>query len=333
MVGAVVLVFAVPVLQARCVPERPERGSIVTCSARLRPQGPVTLIEKRALAGGHAEVERESAELADGAIDWSGPAVVDTTVVFRVKPKGASRELTAAARYAVQPRRWPASLGLESLPWEYGPDDLFGGYPPRLAPGSTLEDPTPGQGALAVTRIDLDNAPWLLATEGPNARWYYVSEPLRAPARYRVYLSRALKSDDPFFVAQHAETVPQTLGAGHALTMERSQADTHCDEAAMSKLRFDILRHEGASDAPYPNHRSEYQRALSQELTLQAELEALTGHLDDFTPPAPSFAEAISARIRAWLEAARARQQWLETAEGRVVFRCTLRYPQPAGAR
>ena len=332
MLPLLLAALAAPTLQVRCAPEAPERGAIVTCSARLNPPGPATLVERRASAGGHVLSETEGLLLERGAVDWSGPAVVDTAVIFRLRPKGASRDLAGAARFTVRPRQWPATLGLRALPWEYGPDELFGGHPPRIAPGSSLEDPVPGRGALAVTRVTLENPPWALAAEGPNARWYYTVAPLTAPATFRVFLSRALREGDPFFELQHVEPLRQTPGLGRKLSMTVGNEDQHCDREAMEKLRADILRHEGAVATSEPNHRSAYEAALGKSFALQADLEALTGHLDEHAPPQPSFTDVLSTRVAAHLDRLREEQAWLEQSASRVLFRCTLRYPAAADA-
>lgn len=284
-------------MSLRCVPERPSRGERVECVVRA-PE-PFAVIEWRSEAEGH---------VVHNALDvrsWAGPAAVDTNVSITVRdPQGTH---VASAGFVVAPRAFPRTgLHEEPPPWSYGEDALFGGWPPRVSGGASGLDPLVADGALGVFLITLPTPRTRYVEEGPDARWFYVEEPLAQP-EVRTRLSRALKPGDPFYAAQR----------GGPFTGVRPP----CDAAGMDLLRERVAAHEAL-------HFAETRRAFARR-DLARETEAMHLFLDEAMSGDPLH-EQVRARIQGFLDGLRRDQRVTVDERAPVLLRCVLRYP--AGA-
>lgn len=310
-----------PRLDVRCLPARALRGTQVACTASVVPPQTALLVERLAVAGGHTLRDDSEVKLEPGALfTWAGAAVVPTTVVVRAVAAGQS--LRGEASFTVAAREWPA-LALRPLPppqleqnagWEYGPDALFGGWPPAVREAGAQGTDRAGDriladGSLGIFRLTLASPPTQYVSEGPNARWFYVAEPAPAPVA-RVFLSRALRPGDPFYEAQQG-------GAGDGLR-ERG-----CGFHDLEVLRTGVLQHEGAVAGPQPSHRSESLRRLEEE-ALQRKLEELTLFLDD-AMDGPPLSTRIDTRIRDFLASLTAGQRLSVDQRAPVRLSCRLR--------
>jgi hypothetical protein len=240
---------------------------------------------------------------AGGEARWSGPAVLDTTVTFRIR--AGSGELRGDASFAVEPRRWPRlQLAGAVAPWDYGKDDLFGGWPPRARGDGLVED-----GTLSIFVLSFAAPQVAYADEGPNARWLYVDRPARPPVG-RVFLSRALRPGDAFYDAQR--------GGGDRLRPV-------CTRDDMELLTRRLLEHEGAARSSGPSHFGESQRAFA-ERDLQAELEAQTLFYDDAVV-GPTLGERLDSFVKSTLRRIRTDQD--ETVDHRAPVRITCHFARP----
>ena len=302
---------ATAAVSVRCVPERPSRGERVECVVRA-PE-PFAIVEWRAEAQGH---------VVHNALDvrsWAGPAAVDTNVFVTVRSEGgtappgmqvrgpasASGVVTASAGFVVAPRSFPrVDLHAEPPPWSYGEDSLFGGWPPLVRGGSSAVDPIAADGSLGVFLITLPTPRTRYVEEGPDARWFYVEEPLAQP-ELRMRLSRALKPGDPFYAAQR----PGSIGLSR----------WPCDAGEMDLLRQRVVDHE-------TRHFAETRRAFARR-DLSREIEAMHLFLDDAMRGDPLH-EQVHARLQSFLDQLRRDQRETVDVRAPVLLRCRLRYPQ-----
>jgi hypothetical protein len=276
----------------------------VTCFARVEPAQPFLLLEKRARAAGHEVVDSATERFeAGGEARWAGPAVLDTTVVMRARV--ASGELRGEASFAVEPRRWPRlRLAGPVAPWDYGRDELFGGWPPRARGDGLVED-----GTLSVFVLSLTAPQVAYADEGPDARWLYVDRPARPPVG-RVFLSRALRPGDAFYDAQR--------GGGDRLRPV-------CGPDDLEQLTRRLLEHEGAARSAGPSHFAESQRAFA-ERDLQAELESQTLFYDDAVV-GPTLGQRLDAFVKSVLQKIRADQN--DTVDRRAPVHLPCHFARP----
>jgi hypothetical protein len=291
-------------LIARCEPAHLVRGEQVACVARLEPPGPFLLLEKRAIARGRPLVDPSQARFESGGeVHWSGPAVLDTEVLIRVRtPEG---ELVARAAFTVEPRRWPA-LQLPGIvaSWNYGDDEMFGGWPPRGRADGLVVD-----GTLAALRVSQASPPVAYAEEGPDARWLYVGRPAPPPSAH-AYVSRALRPGDPFYQAQRGE---------------RGGIQSPCGASDLEDLRRRLLEHEGAAVSDHPSHFRESQAAFGRR-DLQADLEAQALFYDDAVT-GPTLGERLAALITKTLGAMTIEQSRTVDREAPVILGCRLARP------
>ena len=294
-------------LLVRCEPDRLVRGGQVACSARVEPPLPFVLVSKRAFAGGHRlDDPSEQRFEPGGEARWAGVAVRDTRVEFTVHSGGA--ELRGEAAFAVEPRRWPRlTLAGEVAPWDFGPDPLFGGWPPRLRLSGA--DPQVADGTLASFLLTQPSPPVAYADEGPDARWLYVGAPAPQP-HGQAWVSRALRPADPFYELQ-------TGGGGPPRPF--------CGRNDLELLRRRLLQHEGAAASDGPSHFVESRRALERR-DLQAELEAQTLFYDDAVL-GPTLGQRIEALINAALESMTTDQIDSVDRHNPVGLPCRLRFP------
>jgi hypothetical protein len=288
-------------LIARCEPAHLVRGEQVTCMARLEPPGPFLLLEKRAVARGKPLVDPSQGRFESGGeVHWSGPAVLDTEVRIRVRtPEG---DLTARAGFTVEARQWPR-LQLPGIvaPWDYGDDEMFGGWPPRGRADGLVVD-----GTLAALRISQASPPVAYAEEGPDARWLYAGRPAPPPSAH-AYVSRALRPDDPFYRAQRGE-----LGGIQA----------PCGARDLEDLRRRLLEHEGAAVSDHPSHFRESQAAFDRR-DLQADIEAQALFYDDAVM-GPTLGERLTALITKALGEMTREQSRTVDREAPVIIGCKL---------
>jgi hypothetical protein len=276
----------------------------VTCLARVEPAQPFLLVEKRARAAGREVVDSGTERFeAGGEARWTGPAVLDTTVTFHARV--GSGVLRGEASFAVEARRWPRlQLAGAVAPWDYGRDDLFGGWPPRARGDGLVED-----GTLSVFVLSLAAPQVAYADEGPDARWLYVDRPARPPVG-RVFVSRALRPGDAFYDAQR--------GGGDRLR-------PFCTREEMEQLARRLLQHEGAARSDGPSHFSESQRAFA-ERDLQAELESQTLFYDDAVV-GPTLGERLDTFVKSALRRIRTEQD--ETVDHRAPVHIGCLFARP----
>jgi len=296
-------VLAVALL-ARCEPAHLVRGEQVTCTARLEPPGPFVLLDKRAMAQGRKlDDPSQSRFESGGEVHWTGPAVLDTEVTIRVRT--SEGDLTARTGFTVEPRRWPR-LQLPGIvaPWEYGSDDIFGGWPPKSRPDGLVLD-----GTLAALRVAQASPPVAYAEEGPDARWLYIGRPAPPPSA-RAYLSRALRPGDPFYEAQRGE-----LGG----------IQPPCGARDLEDLRRRLLEHEGAAVSDHPSHFRESQAAFDRK-DLQAELESQVLFYDDAVV-GPTLGERVTILITRVLGGMTREQSSTVDRQAPVILGCRLVRP------
>jgi hypothetical protein len=320
----ILLALAAATLIARCEPSHLVRGEQVTCIARLEPEGSFLLVDKRAVAGGRTLVDPSPGRFETGGeVHWSGPAVLDTEVRIRVRaplqepafsplrlatperPAPPQIELSAGASFTVEPRRWPR-LQLPGIvaPWDYGTDEMFGGWPPRARSDGLVLD-----GTLAILRVSQASPQVAYAEEGPDARWLYVGRPAPPPSAH-AYVSRALRPGDPFYEAQRGE-----LGGIQA----------PCGARDLEDLRQRLLGHEGAAQSKKPSHFRESQ-AWFDRRDLQMELEAQVLFYDDAVV-GPTLGERASGLITKALAEMTREQSRSVDREAPVIIGCRLSRP------
>jgi hypothetical protein len=291
-------------LLARCEPAHLVRGEQVTCTARVEPPGPFVLLAKRAVARGRKLDDPAQARFESGGeVHWTGPAVLDTEVTIRVRT--AEGDLSARTGFTVEPRRWPR-LQLPGIvaPWEYGNDEMFGGWPPRSRPDGLVLD-----GTLAALRVSQASPPVEYAEEGPDARWLYIGRPAPPPSA-RAYVSRALRPGDPFYLAQRGE-----LGG----------IQEPCGARDLEDLRRRLLEHEGSAVSGRPSHFRESQVAFDRR-DLQADLEAQALFYDDAVK-GPTLGERVTALITKALAEMTREQSLTVDKEAPVILGCRLTRP------
>lgn len=296
-------------LVVTCTPARVVRAANVACSARLEPIGPMTVTELRAES--ERNVLRDPAEKhAAGEYVWSGIAVADTRV--RVTVRSFSGEtLTGSSGFSVAPRQLPHLAVPDARPaWEYGEDSLFGGWPPRVAQASSPADPITADGSLGALTISLSSPRTRYVEEGPNARWFYVSEPVPQPV-VRVFLSRALKPADPFYLLQNGGPVV-ALRPG-------------CARADLDVLRDRVLEHEGALPSDRPSHFGETRKAF-EERDVQGEVEEMRLFYDQALAGDP-LQRLVGKKLQNFLDALRIDQRETVDARAPVRLPCRLHYP------
>ena len=291
-------------LIARCQPAHVLRGEQVTCTARLDPPGPFLLLEKRAVASGKLLVDPSPARFESGGeVSWSGPAVLDTEIRIRVRT--SEGDLVSRAAFTVEPRQWPR-LQLPGIvaPWDYGDDEIFGGWPPRMRADGLVLD-----GTLAALRVSQASPPVAYAEEGPDARWLYVGRPAPPPMAH-AYVSRALRPGDPFYQAQRGE-----FGGIQA----------PCGARDLEDLRKRLLEHEGSAVSGRPSHFRESQAAFARR-DLQAVLEAQALFYDDAVV-GPTLGERVTALITSALTQLTREQSLTVYKEAPVILGCRLTRP------
>jgi len=291
-------------LIARCEPAHVVRGEQVTCVARLEPPGPFLLLEKRAVANRKLLVDPSHARFESGGeVHWAGPAVLDTDV--RILVRAGEEDLLARASFTVEPRRWPR-LQLPGIvaPWDYGDDEMFGGWPPRGRPDGLVLD-----GTLAALRVSQASPLVAYAEEGPDARWLYVGRPAPPPSAH-AYLSRALRPGDPFYLAQRGE---------------QGGIQSKCGARDLENLRRRLLEHEGSAVSDRPSHFRESQATFDRR-DLQAELEAQALFYDDAVN-GPTLGERLEALITDALSQMTREQTSTVDREAPVILGCRLTRP------
>ncbi|MFL5247339.1 MAG: hypothetical protein ACJ79V_05895 [Myxococcales bacterium] len=298
------LVLALTLI-ARCEPSHVVRGEQVTCTARLDPPGPFLLLEKKAVARGRTLVDRSRARFETGGeVHWSGPAVLDTEVSIQVRTADGSA-LAARTGFTVEPRRWPPLLlpGVVA-PWDYGDDEIFGGWPPRARSDGLVLD-----GTLAALRVSQASPQVAYAEEGPDARWLYVARPAPPPSAH-AYVSRALRPGDPFYEAQRGE---------------RGGIQEPCGARDLEDLRTRLLEHEGAIQSGRPSHFRESQGWFARR-DLQTDLEAQALFYDDAVN-GPTLGARLTGLITQTLGEMTREQSRTVDREGLVILRCRLARP------
>lgn len=282
------------------------RGELVTCSALVSPPQPAIFTERIAVAGGHALRDESEVRAAPGEpFVWEGEAVLATTVI--VHAFAGDEPLRGEASFEVVPRAFP-KLKLPAVSWEFGPDWLFGGWPPAIR--RTFEkdpgDHILADGSLGLFRISISSPHTEYVSEGPDARWFLVAEPTPTPL-VTVLVSRALRPGDPFYLAQ------------------RGSLHTDCNFHDLELLRIGVLQHEGALPGPLPSHYSESKRML-EEAGLEKALEAMVLSLDE-AMAGPPLSSRVDGQIRALLDRMTAEQRISVDERAPVRLRCLLRPP------
>jgi hypothetical protein len=291
---------AAPRLLFSCTPREVVRGGNVSCTARLEPAAPFVVTRRVSTAEGH-ELKDNSEQHAEQEFSWSGPAAVSTQVAITVR--AGSEALTARAEFQVKARAFPRlALPAATPPWDYGPDDAFGGWPPRLRPGP---EQIVADGALGKFSLQLPTPRVQYVEEGPDARWFYVAEPV-TPPRAQVRLHRALSPSDAFYDLQY--------GSGDS-----------CRGGDMEALRAAVLRHEGAAPSEAPSHYSETRRAFDTR-DLQAEFEQMTLFYDE-AMSREALHEAVRKKLQAFLDKLHDDQLQTVDVAAPVRMSCRLRYP------
>ena len=296
---------------AECAPAVAERGAIVRCSVRLASRARFVLARRTAAAEGHTTAEEapeEKRKLRSHA--WSGPAIADTSVTFELR--AGKKRLTAKTSFRVRPRR-VARLTLSDEPaaWTWGTDERLG-YPPSFEPATAIEA---RQRPLWLSDLSGPDAGWALVNEGPNRNWYYIDRLPATPLRTRVWISRALRPDDPFFAAQHAD-----------LSLPIASERPHCRRFDLAALRQRLLQREGALDGDPQSRTKSLKRALATSVDVNAELESLHGHLSDFTPPNELFATRL---IQLQNDLMQLVTSQADAERAAFPLACSLRAPRP----
>ena len=277
------------------------RGQPVSCTAHLEPQAPFVVLERLAMAEGH-ELRDASEQHAEQSFSWSGPAAVSTEVGIKVR--AGEHVLLARSLFLVKARSFPRlELPAELPAWEYGEDALFGGWPPPLR---SVADNLVADGSLGQFSLVLQAAHTQYVEDGPNARWFYVAEPI-APPRVQVRLHRALGPEDPFY------------------KLQKGGSSGACLPGDVDDLRNAVLRHEGAAPGETPSHYAESRKAL-QLRDLQAELEELHLFYDDAMSK-EALHDILHKKLQAFLNQLHEDQRQSVDAAAPVRMRCRLRYP------
>jgi len=296
-------------LSVSCAPERPERGAVVTCSARLEPSSvSFRVVERRAAAGGHSLVEQPGDYVpARSEARWSGPAVLDTEVTFVAEAAG--RTLQGSASFVVRPRAWsPPAPAKRSLPWAWGSAARYG-KAPRLSPSSTADEPIPATGALVELDLSLRPPRWAVASEGPNARWAFATEP-PPPMGARALLHPALAEGSDFALLQHGD-----------LSLPTARLWPRCRRADLAPLRERLLSSVGAGQEGSAAD-SQLAAAIRSLAGAREELAALEG-LHAWLPAPAKFTAALRAATDELLDLAAAGARRAPM----VKLPCSLRYP------
>jgi|GEM_PF-1526138 len=293
-------------LAVRCVPSPVVRGEEVVCTALVVPPQQAVFTERLAIASGH--LLRDGSQIPAAPAEpfvWRGTAVLPTTVIVHALAGDVS--LRGAASFDVLPRAFP-KFEWHGVSWNFGPDELFGGWPPRVRSSADAGrgDHIVADGSLGLFRLTLTSPRTEYVSSGPDARWFFVREPA-PPPEVSVLISRALRPGDPFYQAQQAAL------------------DRDCGANDLELLRLGVLQHEGAVPGPLPSHYGESKRIL-EEADLETSLEAMTLHLDEATG-GPALALRIDRRIRALLDQLTAQQRVTVDARAPVRLRCRLRPP------
>ncbi|MFL5429784.1 MAG: hypothetical protein ACJ79M_09200, partial [Myxococcales bacterium] len=256
-------------------------------------------------ARGRTLVDRSRARCETGGeVHWSGPAVLDTEVSIEVRTADGSA-LAARTGFTVEPRRWPPLLlpGVVA-PWDYGEDEIFGGWPPRARSDGLVLD-----GTLAALRVSQASPQVAYAEEGPDARWLYVARPAPPPSAH-AYVSRALRPGDPFYEAQRGE---------------RGGIQEPCGARDLEDLRTRLLEHEGAIQSGRPSHFRESQGWFARR-DLQTDLEAQALFYDDAVN-GPTLGARLTGLITQTLGEMTREQSRTVDREALVILRCRLARP------